>query len=473
MSNFVFSLDNPDYLLPHKIGILGLAKVLNYCDRLNLLAPNQITYSIYPRHITLSYKCSDAIAFSVLKKVAYSIQDGLINSPCLEMSEEEKFVFSQGLLYSFLQHNMHKKFTNEKKEFSFSIGDDNIPLNVITKTLSNCYYTSVIPKLFTQKGDFAFKVQIKSNNFPGMILNQNNPEKNLESIDKFLLLFFLPLETPIVSLSGDSLGLRKGLVLIEPYDLTKQLNIKVPRNLLCSFYSSAGDALLSFVCQEHYRGHIDKIEKEIYVLGTQKWNSKQKFIKKKVVRPRVSNSTLELFKSFSGYIPNTVKVVQADSSKEIVGKEKTFISSSALLGFIADNLIDNNVWHYKLGQFLLTKQYYEKQTLNLLIENYGDSCYQKILLLGKTVWGLYIQRKKINRASPFYRSLRTKTLYLLQSPTNEIGFTRNLSKLFPNELNLFDLKTHDWRVIRDCLIQAIFLYNFPTSVTNNNESNQQ
>lgn len=471
MNNFIFLLDNPDYLLPHKIGILGLARVLSYGDRLNLLAPNQITYSIHPRHINLSYECNDTIAFEVLKNIAYSIQDGLIDSPCLEMNEEERFVFTQGLLYSFLQHNTHKKFTGEKQEFSFTIGDD-IPFHTTTRVVSDCYYTSVIPGLFTQKKDFAPKVQIKSNNFPGMILDEHNPEKNLESIDKFLLLFFLPLEALIVSLSNDSLGARKGLVLIEPYDLIKQLETKVPRNLLFSFYSSFGDALLSFACQPHYKEHIDRLEKEIYVLGTQKWNSKQKFIKKKVVRPMTNNKTRELFKAFSLSIPNTARVVNTDSSVKVSEKEKTFISSSHLLGFIADNLISNNDWHYNLGQFLLTKQYYEKQTLKSFIQEHGDNHYKKVLFLSEAAWKAYVKSKKIKKATPNYRSLRVKTCYLLQSPTNEFSFKRNLSKLFPEKIDLFFATEHDWKIIRDCLLQSIFLYNFPNSIENNNESHQ-
>jgi hypothetical protein len=471
LNNFTFSLDNPDHLLPHKIGILGLARVLSYGDRLNLLAPNQITYSIDSREISLSYECSDIIAFSVLSKLAYSIQDGLIDSPCLEMTNEEKFVFSQGLLFSFLQHNMHKKFTGEKKEFTFAVGEDSIPFHVTTKALSDCYYTSVIPKLFTKKGNYAHEILIKSNNFPGMILDENNPEKNLESIDRFLLLFFLPLEAPIVSLSGDSLGARKGLVLIEPYDLIKQLDIKVPRNLLFSSYSSAGNALLSFICQKHYKEYVDQLEKEIYVLGAQKWNLKQKFIKKKVVRARTTNDELEIFKVCSGHLPNTIKVIPSDSIENVSQTEKAFINSSNLLGFIADNLLNNNLWHYNLGQFLLAKTYYEKQTLKLLIEKCGDNYYKEILHISQTAWSLYVAKKGIKKATPYYRSLRTKTCYLLQSPKNESSFTRNLSKLFPKELDLFYSKERDWKIIRDCFLQSIFLYNFPTPTENKNESN--
>ena len=471
MSNFTFSLDNPGYLLPHKIGILGLARVLSYGDRLNLLAPNQITYSIDSREITLSYECSDIIAFSVLSKLAYSIQDGLIDSPCLEVTDEERFVFSQGLLFSFLQHNMHKKFTGEKKKLTFAVGDENIPFHVTIKTLSDCYYTSVIPKLFTKKGNYAHEILIKSNNFPGMILDENNPEKNLESIDKFLLLFFLPLEAPIVSLSGDSLGARKGLILIEPYDLTKQLDIRVPRNLLFSSYSSAGNALLSFICQEHYKEYVDQLEKEIYILGAQKWNLKQKFNKKKVVRARTTNDELEIFKVCSGHLPNTIKVIPSDSTQDVSQAEKTFINSSNLLGFIADNLLNNNLWYYNLGQFLLAKQYYEKQTLKLLIEKYGDNHYREILFISQTAWSLYVETKGIKRATPYYRSLRTKTCYLLNSPTNESSFTRNLSKFFPKEIDLVYSKERDWKIIRDCFLQSIFLYNFPTPTENKNESN--
>jgi hypothetical protein len=472
MSNFIFSLDNLEYLLPHKIGMLGLARVLSYCDRLNLLTANQITYSINPREITLSYLCSDTIAFSILRNAAYCIQDGLIDSPCLEMTNEEKFVFSQGLLFSFLQHNMHKKFTGEKKELTFAIGDENIPFRTTTKVLSECYYTSTIPKLFTQKGDYASSVQIKSNNFPGMILDENAPEKNIESIDKFLLLFFLPLDAPIVSLSGDSLGARKGLVLIEPYDLTMQIKDKVPRNLLFSFYSSDGDALFSFICQENYKEYADRIEKEIYVLGTQKWNSKQKFIKKKVSRARTTTESLEIFKLCSSYLANTTRAIPIDSTKDVPEKEKTVINSSRLLGFIADNLLKNNPWYHNLGvQFLLTKQYYEKQTLNLLIEKCEDIHYQEIMLIGQTVWNSYVENKNIKKSTPYYRSLRTKTCYLLNSPTNESSFKRNFLKLFPKKLDLFYSKESDWRLIKDYMLQSIFLYNFPVQIENQNESN--
>jgi hypothetical protein len=473
MSNFTFSLDNPDYLLPHKIGILGLARVLSYCDRLNLLTPNQITYSINPREISLSYECTDTIAFNVLRKVAYSIKDGLIDSPCLEMTDEERFVFSQGLLSSFLQHNMHKKFTGELKEFNFVIGDDKIPFISKARALSDYYYMSAIPQLFTKKGDFATKVQIKSHNFPGMILDETKPEKNLESIDKFLLLFFLPLETPIISLSADLLGQRKGLVLIEPYDLAKQLNIKVPRNLLCAFYSSACDALLSFVCQQHYREYAENLDKEIYVLGSQKWNSKQKFIKKKVVRARINNKVLELFDIFSSHLPNTPKAIQTESNTDGTGIEKTFISSSRLLGFVADNLTSNTYWFYNLGHFLLTKKYYEKHTLNFLIDTYGDSSHKEMLSIGQTAWSLYVNSKGMKTATPSYRSLREKACYLLQSPTSKPSFTRNLSKLFPKELDLFYSKETDWRIIRDCILQSIFLYNFPTSTEITNEHTEQ
>jgi hypothetical protein len=471
MSNFTFSLDNPDYLLPHKIGILGLARVLSYGDRMNLLTPNQINYSINSREITLSYECSDIVAFSVLSKLAYSIQDGLIDSPCLEMTTEEQFVFSQGLLFSFLQHNMHKKFTGEKKEITFADGDEKILFHFTSKAVSDCYYTSTIPKLFTKKGNYAHEILIKSNSFPGMTLDENNPEKNLESIDRFLLLFFLPLEAPIVSFPGDSLGARKGLILIEPYDLTKQLDIKVPRNLLFSFYSSAGNALLSFICQEHYKEYVDGLEKEIYVLGAQKWNLKQKFIKKKVVRARTTNDDLEVFKVCSGHLPNTTKVIPSDSTDDVSQTEKAFISSSDLLGFIADNLLNNNLWHYNLGQFLLKKTYYEKWTLKLLIEKYGDNHYKEILHISQTAWSLYVEKKGLKNPSLYYRSLKIKTCYLLNSPTNESSFTRNLSKLFPKEVDLFYLKERDWKIIRDCILQSIFLYNFPTLTENKNESN--
>ena len=471
MTKFLFSLDNPDYLLPHKIGILALARVLRYCDRHNLLVAHQITYFITPRELLLSWECKDSVAFSVLKNNAYYLQDGLINSPCLEMSEEEMFTFSQGLLTSFLQHNMHKKLSQEKKEFSFVVGSEESTLNFSVKAVSSCFYTGKIPQLFTNKEIFANEVQVKSNIFPGMVLDENNPKKNLESIDKFLLLFFLPIEAPVVTLPPDSLGGRKGLILIEPYDLTRQVEIKAPRSFLSLTHSSPGAALFFFCSQSHYLKHIEQLDAEVYVLGSQKWNPKQKFIKKQVVRGTVTNKSLNLFTTFSQQLPNSIRLVKKETTKENGDKEKVFINSSALLGTIADNLIKNNPWHDNLGTFFLSKQYYEKQTLSVFVDKYGDAVYQQVMSIGKMAWKNYLAQKNIKAQNLYYRSLRTKTCYLLKSPTNEATFKRNLLKLFPVYFDSFCQTQLDWRVIRDYILQAIFLYNSPTSTEINDEFN--
>lgn len=473
MTKFLFSLDNPDYLLPHKIGILALARVLRYCDRHrhDLLVAHQITYSITARELLLCWECEDSVAFSILKNNAYYLQDGLINSPCLEMAEEETFTFSQGLLNSFLQHNTHKKLSQEKKEFSFVVESEKSVLNFSVKAVSSCYYTGGIPQLFTKKRNFVSDAQVKSNIFPGMVLDENNPEKNLESIDKFLLLFFLPIEAPVVTLPPDSLGGRKGLILIEPYDLTMQVDIKVPRSFLSLTHSSPGAALLFYCSQSHYLKHIEQLDTEVYVLGSQKWNPKQKFIKKQVVRGPITNESLGLFTTFFQQLPNSIRVVKKETTKESEDKEKVFINSSHLLGTIADNLIKNNSWYDNLGTFFLSKQYYEKHTLSMFVDKYGDVTYQQIIGLGKIAWENYLDRKNIKAQSIYYRSLRTKVCYLLKSPTNEVTFNRNLLKLFPFYFDSFHQTQLDWKIIRDYILQAIFLYNSSTSTETNDEFN--
>jgi hypothetical protein len=473
MTEFIFSLDNPAYSLPHKIGILGLARVLDYCDRHNLLSKDNVTYSINPRHIAISWNIKDSDVFEVLRTNAYAIREGLIDSPCLEINNEERLVFTQGLLSSYLQHNMHRRFTGEKKEFSFLIDNEKPAFNATVALLSNCYYTSIIPKLFTNQGSFAKQVLIKSNNFPGMTLDENSPAKNLEPIDRFLLLFFLPLETPVVSLAPDLLGQRKGLILIEPYNLIEQIKIKVPRKLICSYYSSGGDALFSFVAQPHYTEHIEAIETEAYILGAQKWNPKQKFIKKRVLRPKISSETLTLFKTFSDYLPTAIYSQQKEDTATDSPPAKTFISPSHLLGFIADNLILGQEWVHGLGQFLLTKQYYEKQTLINLIEENSSALHKKMLLHGNSIWREYFEKKRITTYTVYYRSIRKKVSYLLASPTNEAAFIRNFSKLFPREIDFFYSRESGWKLIRDCIVQSIFLYNFPTSKQTNDEISEQ
>jgi hypothetical protein len=116
VTKFIFSLDDPTYLLPHKVGILGLAKVLDYCDRSNLLTPLDIRFSIEPRTLTLNWQCSDIKAFSVLKKEAYQITDGIIDSPSLELSDEERYFLAKGCYHLFFNtictENLQEKTEN-------------------------------------------------------------------------------------------------------------------------------------------------------------------------------------------------------------------------------------------------------------------------------------------------------------------------------------------------------------------------
>jgi hypothetical protein len=462
VTKFIFSLDDPTYLLPHKVGILGLAKVLDYCDRSNLLTPLDIKFSIEPRTLTLNWQCSDIEAFSVLKKEAYQITDGIIDSPSLELSDEERYFFSQGLLSSFFQHNMHRKFTGENRELSFLVEQDKPLLTPSIRLVSDCCYTANMPKLFSRDGAFVPELSIKSHNFPGMIEDEFNLKKNLESIEKFLLLFFLPLVAPIITMSSDLLGARKGLILIEPYNLAIQCKSRIPRSFKSSIHSSYGDAIFSALAQ--YQIDTQSLDKEIYVLGTQKWNAKQKFIKKKVVRPWVSKESLELFKTFANLLPSHVNVCQKETKKENGDAEqKVFISTSSLLGFIADNLAMGKLWHYNLAQFLLPKPYYEKETLRMMTQEYGTKQYKDVLDFGRSLWENYIRANEVTTSISHHQSLKTRVIYSLSSVKNKDAFMRNFSKLFPSGINYILSLEKDWEIIRDEVLQAIFLYNLPKS----------
>jgi len=462
MTEFTFSLDDPTYLLPYKVGLLGFAKVLDYCDRMNKLTPFDINFSIKPRELTVSWQCWDIEAFSVFQGAAYQIKDGLINSPALELSEEERYFFSQGLLSSFFQHNMHRKFTGENKELSFLIKEDKPPLTSSIRVVSDCCYTRNIPKLFSRNGAFLPEVLIKSHNFPGMIEDEANPQKNLEPVEKFLLLFFLPLVAPVVTLSSDLLGARKGLILIQPHNLAIQCKSRISRGFMTSIYSSHGDAIFSALAQ--YQVDIHSLDKEIYVLGTQRWNAKQKFIKKKVVRLHVSEESLELFKTFARLLPSQVNVSKKDKEDS---EQKAFIGTSVLLGFIADNLVEGKPWHHNLGKFLFAKPCYEKETLRLMTQEYGSKQYKETLDFGRSLWKAYIKSKGVKSYTPHYHSLKTRIAYSLSSVKNKDAFLRNFSVLFPSEMNHLLSLEKDWELIRDEILQAIFLYNLPKSTKPN------
>ena len=466
MRSLTLCLGNPLYELPHRVGLQGLAKLLDYCDRTQCLASTSIKWEIKQKEIRISWHCSDFEFFTELQRQAYWIKNGEIDSPCLELEDEERYVFSQGILTSFLQHNTHRKFTEEKQSREFIVGDNITPLQKTVRMLRDYYHLGIPRNVFNKKGEFNKSISLKSNHLPGLLEEKNGAGTYRATIEEFLVLYFLPLATPIYSLPMDSRGNRVALCFFNSNNLLDSIHRHIPRKFIESV-TSGGDAGLRVLAHNQERD-IYNLDHEVFILGVQQWNSRQKFLKQSVVRIHSDQSMIDLYGQFLTELKPQYRVREKEGEPD-----KAFISGSLTLGFITDNLIAGKPWHYHLGKYLLSQDYYEKETLIKMIESHTDRQYKDFRTVIQGILFSYYMK------SGFYSKARAKIIYALNTPLNQLGFTKAFTQfltadgLVADDKNRIKLVTElietDWQLAKDWTLQAIILFVSPSKETNNGQ----
>jgi len=472
MRRLTLSFDNPIFELPHRVGMQGIAKLLDYCDRIKCLS-SFITWQVTAKQININWQCSDLDFFCDLQRQAYSIKNGEIDSPCLELDDEERYVFSQGILNSFLQHNTHRKFTEEKQLREFTIYPNSLPIQKTIRILANHYYLGIPRNVFNKNGDFLAKIPLKSNYFPGLLEEKNGAGIYEATVEEFFVLYFLPLATAIYTLPLDISGNRMAMCFINSPDLLNSLNRRIPRKLIETNITSAGDAALRILVNNKERD-VYRLDHEVFILGPQRWNTRQKYLKQSVSRINTNYGVVDLYSKFYAELKPQYRLKEKEGEVD-----KAFISISHTLGVISDNLIAGKDWHYNLGQYLLTQDYFEKETLIKMVESYTKQQYKDFREIIQSIFFPYL----VN--SGYHSKTKRKILYSLNAPKHKQGFAKAFnefllnSELITKDKNTVKLVTElietDWQLAKDWTLQAIILAvppskeNNPTGVKTNDE----
>ena len=105
MTELTLSIFDPNTLLPHRAGIAGLALALDIIN--HALVP--FSWEVTEDEVKLSWDCSDREAILSLFKHTYHLEDGYLDVPALNLGQQEKYTFTEGVATTFLQHGKQRK----------------------------------------------------------------------------------------------------------------------------------------------------------------------------------------------------------------------------------------------------------------------------------------------------------------------------------------------------------------------------
>lgn len=462
MTQIILSIFDPNTLLPHRAGIAGLALAI---DAIN---PSDVPFqwNVTEDEVKLSWECSDKEAVLSLLGHTYHLVDGYLDPPALNLGQQEKYTFTEGIITTFLQHNQQRTLKKQSISLSFLIDEGQPEISRSFRPVEDCYYTKDFQKAFNPKGALKEKIPLKGQHLPGLVecfvhgTYQESPEG-------FLALIFLPLACNYYQLPG----YRSAVVIPEVKNLTEWVKRrkKNPGSSYRDFRSSSsGESALRFLLQDkliedNQNFRVDYCE--VYQLGKQQWDGQQKYLKQAVYRVRVNDEILDLYDSAFQFFKPQVRTNE---------KGETWLSISKILPWLCDNLITGKPWY--LGFYDFCKQnnnkIYERQGL-VKMSQYLDALEQTFFDAVQGAFSSFL-REQIIQAQKQGRNLdypqvTNKVINRLQRPSTQQDFaktmvdfvTRHRSKATRGvgpEIYQWLHKDNNWRKARDLALLAIASY---------------
>lgn len=462
MSKFELSIFDPNTLLPHRAGIAGLALVLS------TLNPDDapISWEITENTVTLNWDCDDRKALDWLIKNTYQIDSGMLTVPALNLSEQGKYTFSQGVTSTFLQNSMHRTLDKTARDIPFKVDEDKPEIIVKHRDIIDCYYLKDFKDAFNNKNQFRPSITIKGHHFPGIIECYINGAYK-DSPSGFIALLFLPIACNYYRLEN----WQYALVIPEVKNLKCWVNRR--RQLSNRSYrdfwsSSAGESGLKLLLEETLADSLQmqKVDYcEVYRLGKQPWDSNQSGLKQAVYRVRASNQVLSIYQSAVSLFPNRVALSK---------KKECFLGTSKALTWISENLVNGDTWYakfYEFRKFYHDKIKYQKKGL-IAMTSHLQSHEQILFDSVQGAFSVYLvgQNKQANKQGrPLdYFQVTDKVIHRLQKPSTQQDFATALV----NFLTQFRSKASkglgadiyawiygkEWRKARDLTMLAIATY---------------
>lgn len=468
MTELVLSIFDPNTLLPHRAGIAGLALALS------ALTPTDapIQWEVTEDAVTLSWHGSDLEAVQWLLNQTYRSDQGYLEVPALKLDKQGRYIFTEGVVSTFLQHSKQRTREKQAIPLSFLVEDDKPEIRIDYRPIVDCYYTRDFKDAFTSKGGFKTDIPLKGHHLPGLVECFVNGAY-IESPIGFLALLFLPLACGYYQLPG----YRSALVIPEVRNLKQWVNLRrrMPGRTYRSFRaSSAGESALSFLLREKLLEEAQQFRVdycEVYQLGNQPWDGNQSYLKQAVHRVQVNDQVLELYEIASRLLPPRVKLKQDG--------EGTWLAESKVLAWISDNLIANKVWYSGFFEFRKATTIYPEDRRGLVVMTEHLNTNEKILF--DAVQGAFsvFLRDQIQQAQkqgrPLdYGQVTDKVIYRLQRPSTQQEFATALVDFLSQfrskaaraagpQIFWWLHQESNWRKARDLTLLAIATYKGKTS----------
>jgi len=463
LTELVLSIFDPNTLLPHRAGIAGLALALS------AIAPTDalIQWEVTEDAVKLSWEGSDLEAVQWLLNQTYRSEQGYLEVPALKLDEQGRYIFSEGVVSTFLQHSKQRTREKQTVPLAFLVEDDKPEIRIDYRPVVDCYYTRDFKEAFTSKGAFKADIPLKGHHLPGLVECFVNGAY-VESPTGFLALLFLPLACGYYQLPG----YRSALVIPEVCNLKEWVNLRrrMPGRTYRSFRaSSAGESALSFLLREKLVEDAQQFRVgycEVYQLGNQPWDGNQSYLKQAVHRVQVNDQALGLYEIASRLLPPRVKLTQNGSG--------TWLAESNVLAWISDNLIANKVWYSGFFEFRKATTIYPEDRRGLVVMTEHLNADEQVLF--DAVQGAFsaFLRNQIQHAQkqgrPLdYGQVTDKVIYRLQRPSTQQEFATALVDFLSQfrskaaraagpQIFWWIHQESNWRKARDLTLLAIATY---------------
>ncbi|MEB3190868.1 MAG: type I-MYXAN CRISPR-associated Cas8a1/Cmx1 [Snowella sp.] len=469
MTTMNLSLFNPNSLLPHRAGVAGLALALSGIDAKE--APLQ--WEVTESDINLSWNCSDKEAIQWLIEQTYQIKDGYLNVKALSLDEQSRYIFTDGITTTFLQHSKQRSLDKNTQLKNFTIDEGQPEIQINYRPLLSCYYTSDFKEAFDNKGKFKKSIPLKGHHLPGLVEDFANGAYQ-ESPESYLSLLFLPIACQYFRLPGflSALVIPSVTHLKAWVKRRKQATGKTVQKLTPygQFRANgAGESALRFLLQEKLIEDSQAFRVnycEVYRLGKQPWDGNQSYLKQEVYRVHVTDQVLELYQNAWQLFPSVVRTTQDKDG------ERTWLAPSKVLPWIADNLIANKRWYEGFFEFRKANEIYERKGLNQMT-HYLEPLEQTFFDAVQGAFSVYLSKKlgQYDRALDYqgYSRIVDKVIYRLQSPNNQQQFASALVNFLSQyrssagkdkgpEIYQWLHRDQNWRKARDLALLAIATY---------------
>ncbi|MEA5511750.1 type I-MYXAN CRISPR-associated Cas8a1/Cmx1 [Crocosphaera sp. UHCC 0190] len=460
MTELTLSIFDPNTLLPHRGGIAGLALAL---DAIN---PSDVPFSwkVTEDEVNLSWECSDQEAILSLLRQTYHLEDGYLDVPALNLDQQGKYTFTEGVTRTFLQHGQQRKLSKNEVSLSFMIDEGQPEISRPFRPIEDCYYTRDFKDAFSSKGTFKPNIPIKGHHLPGLVECFAHGAYQ-ESPQGFLALVFLPLACSYYQLSG----YRSAVVIPEIKNIKEW--VKRRKIFSGSSYrdfrsSSSGESALRFLLQEKLIEDSQDLRVdycEVYQLGKQQWDGSQSYLKQAVYRVKANDEILALYDSAFQFFKPQVRTND---------KGETWLAISKILPWLCDNLITGKPWYSGFYDFYKQNELYERKGL-ISMSQYLDVLEQTFFDAVQGAFSSFLREQIIQaqkQGRPLdYKQATDKVINRLLRPSTQQDFAKTMVDFLSRhrskatrgvgaEIYQWLHKDNNWKQARDLALLAIASY---------------